>query len=480
MNYSSIRRVVAFGAAIAAITFGLGAGTADASVTPKPVITLQPAPLTAIPAGPATAVPTWAWSANAKHVEAYDTVLTIDARGLAKVAKVVFSSNCTAKGLVATCWEMFQGDSNQLPQNLGSGVTQLSLTALAGAKQGATGSYRITGRSAHATIVGGSGQVTVGGPSYVMSPLANHVNARVGSIVSESLTFSNVGTRPANGSRLLLMPTPGVRFTTHYANCGYRSHSRAGRVVEDMALCSFPGLLRVGEQVTLTQPVGLQFTSHALFDELQADSAPWGDSYAWGWATQPIPGYSWKQGKGVTLGLKVLRPGRASSAPAGTAELWTENQGSGMAMLGAKNTADFGTTGSSAKAAQGKTVTMTFTLSNHGSADLYDGSGGEGTPGLMVTPPPGTTVVGSSASCGPWGSPDPSVTAHGPYYCWGGSFAIWSGTTYSFKLTLRVDKVVPGATGTVRVRFSPMDVKDPYSASFDPNPKNNAALLHLN
>lgn len=477
MKRSVIRRATALGSAAAALTFGLGAGSAEASTTAaKPVVSLQTPYELALPAK-GTVGENWTWSANAEHVDASDVTLTIDARGLAKVARVSFSGNCTAHGLVATCSEWFQGDSTTVPQNIGS-ASQIVLSALPGAKLGATGSYRITGHSTAATIMGGTGQVTIGGPDFKLAPMAQNLGTRpLGSVVSEPVGFTNVGNRPSNGSRALFFASSGLSFATHYANCRYGHFGRPGAA--SVALCSFPGVVRVGEQVALAQPLRLRFTSHALFEEMQGDVGPWGDSQAWSWITAPSSGYVWTQGKGAVLHLKVLKAGRTTSAPFGTAQLANTYDHAFIAGVTAKNTADFGTTGFSAKATVGQKVAVRLTLTNHGPANLADFSGGgEATPGLLVTPPPGTTVVGASSSCALF---DPAQPQQG-YYCGGSAFGQASGTTETFSLTLRVDKVIAGATGSVRVRYWPNvpPGKNPYSAWYDPDTRNNSAPIRLN
>ncbi|WP_042366214.1 hypothetical protein [Streptacidiphilus neutrinimicus] len=478
MKRSVIRRATALGAAVAALTFGLGAGAAEASTTAtaNPVVTLQQPYEAALP-GKGSVQVNWTWLANAKHVDASDVTLTIDARGLAKVAKVVFSGNCAVHGLVATCSESFQGDSTTVPQSI-AGASQFVLSALPGAKPGATGGYKITGHSSAATIVGGGGQVTVGGPDFKLTSVSQDLGKQpLHSVVSEPVGFTNAGNRPANGSRVLFFASSGLTFATHYANCRYGHPGRAGGA--SVALCSFNGTLRVGEQVATAQPMRLRFTSRALFEQMQGVVGPRGDSATWDWITTPGSGYVWTQGKGAVLGLKVVKPGRATSAPAGTAQLANTYDHSFITGVTARNTADFGTTGFSAKAARGGRVTVKLTLTNHGPADLADYSGGgEATPGLMITPPPGTTVVGTSASCAPYDSAKPQQG----YYCGGSAYGQQSGTRLTFTLTLRVDTYVAGATGTVRVRYWPNvpNGQNPYRVWYDPDPRNDTAAIRIN
>lgn len=107
----------------------LGAAPAGAvAVSGQPVITLDTPTPAALPAAPATEGVYFDFHTKTKNLTAHDVTLTVDARGLSKIAKVAFSSNCTAHGLVATCSDSFESGSNP---NIGLGsMTQLTLTAL--------------------------------------------------------------------------------------------------------------------------------------------------------------------------------------------------------------------------------------------------------------------------------------------------------------------------------------------------------------
>jgi hypothetical protein len=239
---------------------------------------------------------------------------------------------------------------------------------------------------------------------------------------------------------------------------------------QDEALCHFARPLLIGEQDTLAEPVLAVTTDHAMWDYIDAVVAPGGDHATLGWVTAPQAGTSWTQGTGPVLGLKQLVAGTPSTAPAGSAQFQYDNDGYQVASITTDNTADFGITGSSARAAAGQDVTMTFTVANHGPAVFDDRSGGEGTPFVHVTAPPGTTIV-SGPGC--------SQGAGTDWYCSdspAASFA-YPGDSFHFSVTLHVDAVVPRASGTVQLDYgNPPSTTIPY----DPNPANNTAHLVLN
>ncbi|MFE8947279.1 hypothetical protein [Streptomyces sp. NPDC007856] len=446
----------------------LGAAPAGAA-TGQPVITLDAPEPVALPAAPATADVSFDFQTKAKNLQAYDATLTVDARGLSKIAKVTFSDNCTAKGLVATCSEMFQSDSS--PTTHMGAETSLTLTPLKGAALGAVGTYKVSGHSAHAQIVGGTGRVEVGGPSFGLDKLTDHTGLKVGSTVSEPVRFTNVGNRPAKGVQAVLAASPGLDFADHYANCKYGYNGTI-----HFAECYPKGAINLGETAALAAPVRLRVNSAALYTYLDTMTVPLGQP---GWPDGQ--GIRWTWGKGSTLKLKVIKAGRKSSVPAGSVSLPQTGDVTDyrITSLQAHNTADFGVSGASAQAGQGKNATLAFHLSAGGPATLYDRSGGEGVPTVWVTFPPGTTAVGHSANCAPWQDHNPTAQAHGPYVCRPPGIVLPKGQVTDFSLTLRVDEVTTHAKGGVQLVWGP-DPANSHRPAFDPDSRNDSATLTLN
>jgi hypothetical protein len=115
---------------------------------------------------------------------------------------------------------------------------------------------------------------------------------------------------------------------------------------------------------------------------------------------------------------------------------------------------------------------MSLWITNHGPAVLYDRSGGEGTPYVKVTAPPGTTVV-AGADC--------SAATSTVAYCSAGIPAIlaWPGQSFHLTVTLHVNTVVAHARGLVQLVWGGGPTPG-TTIPFDPNPKNNVAPLLLN
>ncbi|MEE4546888.1 hypothetical protein V2S66_33600 [Streptomyces sp. V4-01] len=473
MNLNASRRLAALSAAVlCAATLSTLAGAASAAATGEPVVTVDQPAVVAAATAAATGAAATVQPQLAVHTDATSPVialvLTIDVRSLAKIADVTFSDNCTVAKSVATC-EEYLVLQDQPPGSAISLSTQLSITARSGVAPGAAASYKVTGTAGDgASVVGTSGRVQIGGPAFDLAPGTDRSHLAVGTVVDEPVRFADTGDRPAAGVRVLVTASPGLAFARHYTNCSYSSLPDTRQA--EMALCDFPGTFEVGEQAELATPVELRVTPAAYSTLVETLVAPKGDPEL----AQLTAGRTWKQGKGGTLALTVLDPGRPGTAPAGRIPLaHAEDGGHGsdqLTVLQADNTADFSVTGATAQAPQGTTVPLDFSLTDNGPATLFLLDGG--TIHAEVVVPPGTTVVGSSPNCQP-DADDPDTTAHGPYRCSAGYLAP-AGRTVPFSLTLRVDTVIAGAQGSVAMDWGP------YPHTFDPDPADDTALLTLN
>ncbi|MBP0457095.1 hypothetical protein [Streptomyces montanisoli] len=478
MRHSVVRRALSVAAVLTVSAVGALSGVGPAAAaTPSsdPVLTLEGlSPVAVAPAGTPgvakTVQPNFSFRTSARKVNAPIT-LKIDISRLSRIARVSFSGNCTVDAGIATCEDQVTSD-HLTPRSGLWGVTQMTVRARAGAALGAVADYGVSGTAEGATVVGATGSVEIGGPAFSQKKLVDHTGLEVGSTVREPVRFTNIGDRPASATEILLAASPGATFTKHYANCRYSMRPRDAEA--DLALCTIPGDVPVGQTDALSEPVRLRMRSTAYSTYLDTLVAPAGDPAFGAYVT----GRTWKQGTGSALGLKVVKAGTASAAPAGAVSLPETGTHSDyrIAALSAVNTADFAVTGGSAHAAQGDTVTLTFGMVNNGPATIFDRSGSP--MGVEMTPPPGTTVVSASRGCEPSVYDDPEVTAHGPYWC-EASYLVPDGKRYDFSVTLRVDQVVPGALGSVSMGWGEEGGAGGRPA-FDPDAADDVASLVLN
>ncbi|WP_157856246.1 hypothetical protein [Actinacidiphila yeochonensis] len=464
MELRLARRAVAVAAVLGAsvgLTLALGApAQAD-----TPVVTLeQPAPAAVAPAGTtgtADTVQPYFDFRTTGPLDNVEATLTIDATQLATIAHVTFSDNCTVTQYVATCDEWLydpQGSSS----TVGAG-TQMTIEALPGATVGSAADYTVSGTSDGATIVGAQGSVEIGGPAYSQGQPKNLTGLAVGSVVTVPARFTNIGDRPADSTQVLLMASPGLGFTKHYANCEYSTDDSSTEVEE--ALCTIPGQVLPGERAAVSPAPRVRVESSAYYTYLDTMIAPTGDAGI----RSTTASRQWTQGTGDELTLKVITPGTATDAPSGTVALAMTGEHSDYrsASLQADNTADFAVTGDSATAAQGDTVTMHFSMANNGPATIFYRSGD--TMAVTASIPPGTHVVSSSSNC--------RRTSGSAYTCYGASIITPAGTVADFSITLQVDQVIPGAQGSVAMAWSP---DGSYRPPFDTDASDDSAALTLN
>ncbi|RAG84850.1 hypothetical protein DN069_14700 [Streptacidiphilus pinicola] len=381
------------------------------------------------------------------------TDVTIDARGLAKVARVDFPSGCTVHGLVATCADDLRADGG--PSGLVSLNSWLHVRALPGVKAGEHGGYTLKASSplwrGPAVL---AGRVEIGAPDLKPAPLVGHQGLRVGQTVAEPVSFTNRGDRPSAGVQVFLQTSPGLTFAREYRNCDY--HEAKGFDFS-WALCHFPGArITPGETAALTAPATVKVGAAALDTGLQVVTMPAGDPNFWTMTYD-------HRGTGPALGLRVVHRGRPTAVPASDMGLpGATTFNSSVALLAARNTADLQVWGSTSFfQKQGAVVPVSFGLLDRGPGGLWN------TPlQLRFTAPPGTTVVTADGSCH---LENPSVP--GTYLCDDAALAFGPQARATWNFQLRVDQVVQNAKGRVELtRHFP----------FDPNPANDSSWVTVN
>jgi hypothetical protein len=144
------------------------------------------------------------------------------------------------------------------------------------------------------------------------------------------------------------------------------------------------------------------------------------------------------------------------------------------------------TTPSPLHAPAGGVLTVDISVTDNGPADYADAWNENPAAYVEFTPPPGTTVtspVDSGAGCSILASDDHTVVTDrtqgrpGDHFVCRAPYVVLHGHTLHQKYTLRVDTVVPNATGTVRFR-----TKSPEGAPmpWDKHAANDTARLVIN
>jgi hypothetical protein len=365
-----------------------------------------------------------------------DGRLTVDVSGLAGVAEVAWPGNCTPNdaGTVAVC------DTGDVPTRYSAQV-QLKVRAAAGAAVGAQGAIEYSAEATggpDGTLTAPEGNaetfVTVGsGPDLGIGAPQDVTGVAPGTSLTVPFSVTNTGNETAHGFTVRMWATYGLDVVTRYPKCTYTGPDDGGEYTPmTYVTCSFDSDVAPGATVELPQPLQLAVTDHALYERFDYEVQPGGD----------------------VTDLDGSDNGRS----------WHIN---------ADNTADFAVHGTEVSGAAGDTVTAGFRFVNRGPAWVGNVASGDPVAVIDYYLPPGTTATSVPGTCHTaWTSGDDPTIGH--YAC---TLPLWAkpDLRVGFPFQLRIDQVVPDATGRVIVH--------PHadtSAAFDPNTRNNSAKVVVN
>ncbi|MFC9427611.1 hypothetical protein [Streptomyces sp. NPDC056987] len=364
-----------------------------------------------------------------------DGRLSVDVSDLAGVAEVTWPDNCTPSGTSAVC------DVPVVPVIGGDYEDQVFLTVRAadGAEAGARG--RIT---YEATATGGPDgtltaphesfdtTLTVGaGPDLAIEPVADIEDGRPGDVRTIPFKVTNNGNRSANGFTVALYATYGLTDLTRYDACTYTTADGDDSALSTKVDCAFDQVLAPGDSFELPEPLTVRLAPHALNERLDIDVEP-GD---------------------------------------GAQDIDSQNDYVAL-QIGAENTADFSVTGDAISGAAGETATAELTFKNNGPAWFGNIGSGDPVAQVRLIVPEGTTVTGVPSGCYPKRTGAPRYDCDLPYW-------VLEDTQRTFAFSVRVDTVVPGATGAVSIHPAFGEFGQ-YPFDFDPDLTNNRAVLAVN
>lgn len=397
-----------------------------------------------------------------------EVTYTLDFSGIEGIAQVLppedTGSDCEITGATAVChdWGVYAGLSS---------IADFDLAAAKGSKDGASGTIEVTGSADGATFTPFSTKVTVGGPDLVMQQLPFDQELKPGDTQPAPITFTNQGTTAADGVLLTLRYSRGLEIPEQYANCEY--DGEAGDDPFDSyawatTLCFVEGSYEPGATYTLGVPLSVEATERAFYDtfiyRINEDSGAERSAQR--------AGAPFTRGTGPRLTLDKV----TSSARSADLDPWNNQQ---EADFRTENTADFVAVGGKAEGAVGDTVTAGIGFRNDGPAWIGYIRSGEPVATLDFTVPEGAEVTGKPDACR-------GVTADGKYredqnaaprYVCNTRMTVRDGSERTWPFDLKITKVVPNASGAVRIRNTWL--QDP-ELPFDVKPANNTAKLVLN
>ncbi|MDQ0792186.1 hypothetical protein [Streptomyces sp. B1I3] len=373
-----------------------------------------------------------------------DGRLTVDVSDLAGVAEVTWPDNCTPSGTSAVC------DIPVVPAIGGDYEDQVLLTVHAadGAAAGVQGSITY-----EATATGGPDgaltaphesfrtTLTVGaGPDLAIAPVADIEDGRPGDERTIPFRVTNNGNESANGFTVKLYASYGLTDLTRYDACTYTTTDGTDYAPSHTAVCTFEQVLAPGDSFELPEPLTVRLAPHALNERLDIDLEP----------------------------------------SDGAQDLDSQNDYT-VLQISAESTADFSVTGDAISGVAGETRTVELTFKNNGPAWFGNLGSGDPVAEVRLIVPEGTKVTGVPSGCYPrtlGGGYYPKQTGAPRYDC---DLRYWvlEDARRTFAFSVRVDTVVPGATGAVSIHPAFGEFGE-YPFDFDPDLTNNTAVLAVN
>lgn len=396
---------------------------------------------------------------------AQEYTVRFDFGKLAGVADVSFdkegSPDCERTGTTAVCHDY--GIRPGL-----STLAELRVSAAEGSEDGDSGSIEVTAEAEGATFRPFTAHVSIGGPDLSMKPLPLKTELEPGDSQPVPVTFTNNGTRAAQGVLLTLRNTRGLEFTERYQNCEYSEEDLGmGPGTWSTALCSFPGSFEPGATYTLEVPPTLRATERAFYDTFLYRINEDGTDAR----TALRSGARFSPGKGAKLALREAPAVRSADLDPSDNQQETDFRTS--------NTADFAAYGDRAAGKPGDTVDVTLGFRNKGPAWVGYIRSGEPVATVDFTVPPGSHVVSKPDICR-------GVTAAGehrenqekaPRYFCSTPMSVLEDADFALPFRLKLDSADPGSRGAVVVRNTHLQAPP---LPFDPKPANNAAWVELN
>jgi hypothetical protein len=310
-----------------------------------------------------------------------------------------------------------------------------------------------------AALIGATGLIALGAapasadgaqPGLALGPHPAVVGVKPGSSFEVPGTFANKGTKALDKVFLSYSVTRGLAHQELPSNCvRYEIVAFDEAPSYSDAVCEFDQTVKAGGVYAPEKALSLNVLDHALYDSLRVSVT--------GYDSAPSDGVKETvRGTGPAVRLTEL----PSATPVGDGDPAHPDWDAATVPVTAANTADFQVTGARLTGRVGDTATLEAKFTNAGPGWV---KGNPGTPvtRVLIKMPAGTTVTKESGSCKKAGS--------GSYICGTGNYWVEEGRGEIYKFTLRIDKAVPGARGSVA-----LEAKE---RPFDKNRENDTAAI---
>ncbi|MET7747256.1 LPXTG cell wall anchor domain-containing protein [Micromonospora sp. NPDC005367] len=352
-----------------------------------------------------------------------------------------------------------------------AGLFAVTIKPTSEATDGDSGDLKVTVSAEGMTPASHTATVKIGEGVDLAGGTEVNLTTSPGSSFTAPLVLGNVGESTVKGAVAVFDHDHAIRTGKRYSNCTYEG--------DQLRVCRFTNEVASGETLTATVQYVLgkdtyapgrehgyyQWMTPSEFDDFVGHLDSGGHSIG-------------KPGSDEPLVLTKKAPVKAGSFQA---DVDPENNWSGMEItVTGKNGADLEAIGDKLTGKAGEVVTATVGVRNNGPASLDFGRSGSPVTKIDVAVPKGATAVEVPESCvplkddqGDWEQPGkPGADA---YRCYP-DFFLAAGEKQTVDIGLKVDAVVPDATGTVVINAK----CECEGFTEDTNPANDTAKILLN
>ncbi|MFF4539917.1 hypothetical protein [Streptomyces aureus] len=285
-----------------------------------------------------------------------------------------------------------------------------------------------------------------------LAPPASVDGVKPGGSFQVAGTFANKGTTDLDKVYLSYTVSRGLAPRDLPSNCTrYEIGSFDENPSHSTAVCEFDQTVKAGSVYAPEKALKVDVLDHALYETLRMTVATQ-DSGNEDGTEETV------RGTGPAIKLTEL----PSTTPVGDDDVNHPDWDSVSLPVTAANTADFQVPVTRLKGRVGDTVSLNAKFTNAGPGWVLSATG-DPVAKVLIKTPAGTTVTEPSGAC--------SKVAAGSYSCGLANYWIEEKGSVTYYFKLRIDKVVPGAEGSVRLGAE----ERPY----DKNKKNDSAPILL-
>lgn len=363
---------------------------------------------------------------------AHDVSVAVDASSLAGKATMVVTGDCVSTGTLKVRCDVG-------PLSGKESIDPFLLKPTAAAEAGDTGAITYTATASDAPTVTRKTDVLVGGPQLAGRPYPALKGITPGAVFERTPAFANTGKAPADkGVMLLVQDSEGVLLARDHSNCHYSDQPDVG------AWCRFDTPVAAGAAYETGVPLRYTASKDTMYGYDSYVVWPVGGTAPDSFDPADFPA----TGTGAPLALKSVASGSGFT-------------GSGYGTFATTQHADYQAVGDTVEGKAGETVSITVGVRNDGPGRMdlqWMDADDSGT--FVVTPPAGTTITGvpgpgEQGDPGPLWNCTPRKAGAKSYTCDIGSTDFRPGDSVTQEFTVRIDRVVPGARGSVKAVANP-------------------------